>query len=173
MGPAPISGRGYLGDAGRPKAGGQQIAHEQGLPVAHTRRDGGQALVRVGHPHIFGQAAVDPAAQRPPAVRVDAVVHIALPAEKALAAKGFHIHGDPVAGGHCGHSGARLLHKAHQLVAHRDAGHRPGHAAVFDVQVAGADAGQAYPHDRIPRVQQNRLWLFQQAEPAGPGVGIS
>ena len=156
----------YLGDARRPVAGGQHVAHEQRLPVAHRVRDLVQALVRIGHPHILGLAAVDAATQGPAAVGVGAVVHPAVAAEIALAAEGLHVHRHPVAGLHGGHGGAHLLHHAHHLMAHGDAGHRAGHAAVLDVQVAGADAGQRHLHDGVPLVLQDRLRFFQQLEPA-------
>ena len=37
-----------------------------------------------------------------------------------------------------------FFHDAHHLVPYRDAGHRPGHAAVLDVQIAGADTGKGH-----------------------------
>ena len=46
----------------RPKAGGQDIAHEKRLLVAHVVRDAVQSLVGVRHPDIFRLSAIDAAA---------------------------------------------------------------------------------------------------------------
>ena len=151
-----------LGDARRPEASGQHIAHQQRLPVGNAVGDLIQALIGKEYPHILRLSAVDAAAQRPAAVFVGAVVHIAPLAEKAIAAEGLHIHRYPVAGLHMGHGAAHGLHHAHHLVAHGDARHGPGNAAVLDVQVAGADAGQRHLHDGVPLVEQHRLGLFRQ-----------
>ena len=136
-------------------------------------RDLGQPLVGIGDPDILRLPAVDAAAKGPAAAGIGAVVDPAVSAEKAGAAEGFHIDGHPVSGAEGTDVRACLLHHAYHLVSHRDAGHRPGNRAVLDVQIAGADAGQRDPDDRVPGVQQDRLWLVQQGEfpPLQIGVG--
>ena len=155
---------GDLRNARRPEAGGQHIAHQQCLPVGNAVRDLVQSLICKGHPDILGLPAVDAAAQRPAAVLIGAVVHKAFFAEKALSAEGLHVHRHPVAGFHIGHRTAHFFHDAHHLVADRDAGHRPGHAAVLDVQIAGADTGKGHLYNGVPLVLQHRLWFFHQGK---------
>ena len=155
---------GDLRDARRPKAGGKDIAHQQRLPVGNAVRDLVQSLICKRHPDIFCLPAIDAAAQRPAAVLVGAVVHKALFAEEALPAEGLHIHSHPVAGLHIGHCAAHFFHDAHHLMAYRDAGHGPGHAAVLDMQIAGTDAGKCHLYNGIPLVLQHRLWFFHQGK---------
>jgi len=95
---------------------------------------------------------------------IGAVVHKAFFAEKALSAEGLHVHRHPVAGFHIGHRTAHFFHDAHHLVPYGDAGHRPGHAAVLDVQIAGADAGKGHLYNGVPLVLQHRLWFFHQGK---------
>ena len=164
--------RPHGGDLGGPVAGGQDVPHEEGLEVAHPLRDGGEALVGQGDPDAGGLSAVDAAAQGPAALGVNAVVDPAMAAEEAVPAEGLHVHRHPVPGLYPGDGGAHRLHHAHHLVAQGDAGHRPGHRAVLDVEVAGADAGEGDPDDGVPVLQQHRLGLFQQPEVAPAHVGI-
>ena len=63
-----------------------------------------------------------------------------------------------------GHGAAHRFHNAHHLMAHRDTGNGPGNAAMLDVQIAGADAGQRHLHNGVPLVQQYWLRLFQQCK---------
>ena len=98
------------------------------------------------------------------AVLIGAVVHKAFFAEKALSAEGLHVHRHPVAGLHIGHRTAHFFYDAHHLVPYRDAGHRPGHAAVLDVQIAGADTGKGHLYNGVPLVLQHRLWFFHQGK---------
>ena len=53
---------GDLRDARRPVAGGEDITHQQRLPVGHAVRDPVQSGIRVGHPDVFRLSPVDPAA---------------------------------------------------------------------------------------------------------------
>lgn len=159
------------GDPGRPEACGQNIPHKQRLLVRHTGGDPVQPLAGIGHPHIFRLPAVYAAAQGPASVGVGAVVDVAALAEKALAAEGLHIHRHPVARADRAHLAANLLHNAHHLVAHSDAGNGPGHAPVLDVQVAGADGAQRHPDNGVARVLQRGLGLIQQRKPAGLHIG--
>ena len=147
-------------DACRPKAGGQHIAHQQRLPIGNAVRNLVQSLIRKGHPDILGLPAVDAAA----AVLIGAVVHKAFFAEKALSAEGLHVHRHPVAGLHIGHRTAHFFYDAHHLVPYRGAGHRPGHTAVLDVQIAGADTGKGRLYNGVPLVLQHRLWFFHQGK---------
>ena len=156
--------RGDLGDPGGPEAGGQHVPHQQSLPVGDTVGDPVQTLVGKGHPHIFCLTTVDPAAQSPAAVGIGAVVDKPLLAEKAFPAEGFHIHRHPVSRLDMGHALAHGFHDAHHLMSHGDSGNGPGHAAVLDMQVAGADAGQSDLDNGIPVIQQHRLRLFRQCE---------
>ena len=150
---------GNLRDTGSPKARGKHIAYKQGLFVAHRVRYAVQALVGIGHAHVFRLTAVDAASQGPTAVGVGAIVHIAVPAKEALAAEGFHVHRDPVAGADGGDVGAYLLYNAHHFVPNRCSGHGARHATVLDVQVAGADATERHADDGVSGVFEpgNRL----------------
>ena len=153
-----------LGDLRGPVARRQQIAHKESLAVRHGFRNDIQPLVGVGDTDKFRLAAVDAAAQGPAAVGVRAVVDPAVTAEEAVPAEGLHVHSHPVPGPQALHGRPDRFHHAHHLVAHGDAGYRPGHGAVFDVQVAGADAGQGHPHQGVPVCQQHRLRLFQEGK---------
>lgn len=152
---------GDFGDSGGPEAGGQHIAHEKRLLIGDRVGDLVQALIRIGYPYELSLSTVDTASQRPAAVGVGAVIHEAVLAEETLAAEGLHIHRHPVAGLHCGHSAAHRFHHTHHLMAHGDTGNRPGHRAMLDVQVAGADAAQSHPHNCIPGILNFRLGLFR------------
>ena len=156
----------------RPVAGGQYIAHEQRLFVRHGVGDLIQSLIGIGHAHIFSLSAVDAAAQRPAAVGIGAVVYPSVLAEEALAAEGFHIHGYAVAGFDGGDGAADFLNHAHHLMAHGDARDGPGHAAVLDVQIAGADAGKGHADDGVAVVLECGAGLFQKFELSLVGVCI-
>lgn len=161
-----------LGNVGGPVAGGQDVPHKEGLLIGDPVGDLVQPLVSVGNPHILRLASVNAAAQGPAAVGVGAVVDPAVFAEKALSTEGLHVDSHPVAGAHRGDGGAHFLHDTYHLVTNRDAGHRPGHRAVLDVQVAGADAGQGDPDDGVPVILQYRLGLFHQGKGTLFDVGI-
>ena len=161
-----------LCDVCRPVAGGQHIAHQKGLQVGDAVGDFVEALVGVGHPDELRLSAVDAAAQRPAAVGVGAVVDPAVLAEEAVPAEGLHVHRHPVAGPDGGDGLAGLLHDAHYLVAHGDAGHRPGYGAVLDVQVAGADTSQGHLDDGVPGVEQGGDGLVQKRKSAPLKIGI-
>ena len=151
-------------DAGGPEAGGQDVAHEEGLLVADAVGDAVQSLVGMGHTHVLGLSAVDAAAQRPASVGVFAVVHIAVTAEETLAAEGFDVHRHPVAGLYGSDALAHPFDNAHHLVADGNAGHGTGHAAVLDVQVARTDAAQRDAHQGVMRVFQLGHGLLPQFE---------
>ena len=161
-----------LGDLGSPVPGGQHVPHQQSLQVRDSVGDLGEALVGVGHPDVFRLAAVDAAAQGPAAVGIRAVVDPAVAAEEALPAESLHVHRHPVSRLKCRDSLPHLLHHAHHLVSHRNAGHRPGHGAVKDVQVAGADAAQGDFDDGVPGMAQRGFGLVQQLELPGFYIGI-
>lgn len=153
-----------LADPGGPEAGGQHVAHEEGLLVGDGIGDAVHALVRVGYPDVLCLPAVDAAAQGPAAAPVGAVVDVAVLAEEALAAEGLHIHRHPVPGPDSGDGVAHGFHHAHHLVTHGDARHRPGHRAVLDVQIAGADGAESYPDNGVPGVQKDGLRLVDEGE---------
>ena len=126
---------GDLRDARRPVAGGEDITHQQRLPVGHAVRDPVQPGIGKRHPHIFGLPAVNAAAECPAAVFVGAVVHIAFLAEEALPAEGLNIDRHTVPRFYMGHRRADSLNDAHHLMTDRDARYGAGHAAVLDVQI--------------------------------------
>lgn len=141
------------------------ILYQQRLPIGNAVRDLVQSLIRKGHPDILGLPAVDAAAQRPAAVLIGAVVHKAFFAEKALSTeKGLHVHRHPVAGFHIGHRTAHFFHDAHISCPTVMPGTAREHAAVLDVQVAGADAGKGHLYNGVPLVLQHRLWFFHQGK---------
>ena len=78
------------------------------------------------------------------------------------ASRRFHIYCHPVAGPDAGHSAAGFLHYAYHLMAYRDTRHSARDAAMFDVEVAGADACQRHPDNGVSAVLQNRLWFVQK-----------
>ena len=121
-----------------------------------------QSLVRIGHPDELCLSAVNTATQSPAAVGIGAVVHKAMPAEETLATEGFHIYRHPVAGLHGGHGGADFLHHTHHLMAYSDTGHRPGHRAMLDVQIAGADAARSHPVQLNPEDPDHRLVFSEE-----------
>ena len=159
-------------DLGGPIAGGQHIPHQQRLEIGDPVGYLVQSLVGMGYPDIFRLAPVDATAQGPAPVRVGAVIDPAVLAEEAVAAEGFHIHRHPVTGPDRGDGPAHLVHDAHHLMAHGDPGHRPGHRAVLDVQVTGADAAQRHFDDGVPIVQQYGLGLFHQFKQSLSDIGI-
>ena len=159
-----------LRNARRPEARGQNIPHKECLLIRNTVRNFGKALIGIGHAHKFGLPAVYAAAQRPSAVCIGAVVHPAVFAKEAFAAKGFHIHSHSVAGAHGFYFAAHGLHNAHHFVPHRNAGHSAGHRAVLDVQIAGANGAQRYPHNGIPRGLQRRFGLIHKGKFAVPDI---
>ena len=148
----------------RPKAGGQDITHEECLLVRHIIGDAVKPLVGMGHTDKFRLPTVDAAAQSPTSVGVGAVVHIAFLAKETLAAEGLHVHGDAVARTDIGDGTPHLLHHAHNLVAYGDARHGTRHAAMLDVQVAGADAAQGDADNGVVCILQHRFRLVQEAE---------
>ena len=102
---------------------------------------------------------VDAAAQCPTAVGIGAVVYPAILTEETLSAEGLHIDRHPVAWLDIGDCRADIFHNANHLTANSDAGYSSGDAAVFDVEVTGADTGQRDPHDGISVIEQDRLGL--------------
>ncbi len=83
-------------------------------------------------------------------------------AEEALAAEGFHVDRDAVARLDMRDCRADLFHDADHLVTDCDSFDCSRHAAVLDVQVAGADAGEGYFYDGIAVVQKRGLGLFDE-----------
>ena len=85
---------------------------------------------------------------------------IAVLAEPAFAAVGLDIDRHPVSRLYLMDLIPYLGHKANHLVADGDSGNGTWHAAVLDVQVAGADARQGDLHNGILRVENPRLRLL-------------
>ena len=140
------------------------LADKQRLRIAHGGRNRGQTLVGMGHPHVFGLTAVDPAAESPAAVGIGAVVHVAVAAKEALAAEGLDVDRHPVARPDGGHTGSDGLHHADHLVSDGDARNGPRHTPVFDMQIARADAAERHADQRIVRVLQTGHRLVEQLE---------
>ena len=124
----------------RPEPRREYVAREQSLSVRDAVGDDRQSAVRVRDADVFRLHSVYAASQCPSAVGKSAVVHPAALAEKAFAAESFHIHGHTVARFHFGDLLSRAHDFAHRFVSDRDAFDRARHAAVHNVQVAGADA---------------------------------
>ena len=95
---------------------------------------------------------------------VGAVIDPAVPAEVALSAEGFHIHCHAIAGAHGFHLCSDGFHDADHLMTDRDAGYGARYRAVLDMQIAGADRPQRYPHDGVTGALQYRLRLFQKGK---------
>ena len=111
----------------------QHVPHQQRLPVGDIVRDFVQPGVGKRNADIFRLSAVDPAAQRPAAVCVGAVVDKALFTEKAFPAKGFHVDGYTIPRLNMGHGAAYGFHNTHHLMPNGDARHRARHTAVLDM----------------------------------------
>jgi hypothetical protein len=56
-------------------------------------------------------------------------------------------------------------------MAYRDAGNGPGHRAVLDMQIAGADTAQSHPNHRISGVKDRGLRLVHEGKFAVFNVG--
>jgi len=151
-------------NAYRPKTRGQHVAHQKSLAVADIGRNPVQPLIGIRHPDILRLSPVDAAAQRPPAVRISAVVYIAMLAKKAFAAKRLYIYRHSVSRLYSRYCRPHSLHHAHHFVPNGNARHSARHRAMLNVQIAGADAGQRYPDNRIPVILQGRLLFFLQFE---------
>ena len=151
----------------RPKiAAGQDIPKQQRLFIGHAVGNGGQAAVGEGDTDIFRLAAVDAAAQFPAAAF--AVVDIPLAAEPAVPAEGDAVGGHPLAGAQAVHPLPDGDDLPDELMAQDDAVPRPGHRAVQNMQIAGADGGQRDPHQGVPPVQQGGDGAFLQAGLVSP-----
>ena len=81
-----------LSNIRRPVSGGQNVPIEKGLLIRHSIRDHRQAVVCIGNTDILRLSSVNPAAQRPAALRILTVVHKSPLTEEALSAEGFHIN---------------------------------------------------------------------------------
>ena len=84
----------------------------------------------------------------------------------------FDIDRYPVAG--LGRSDGRAdsFYDTHRFVADRNARYGARHAAVLDMQVAGADTAQRYAHNGIARIFQLRLRFVQQLELSSFDISI-
>ena len=94
-----------------------------------------------------------------------AVVHIALLAVETISAESFHIHRHTVAFTESLDFTAQFFHDANHLMPDGDTRHSPWYAAVLDMQVTCADAAHGHTDDSIRRLQNHRLWLFNQFKP--------
>lgn len=160
-----------LGDAGGPEACGEDVAGEERRLVAHRVGNARQPLLGVGYAHVFGLSAVDAASERPAPVGVGAVVDVAVAAEETLAAEGLDVDRHAVARAERRDAGADLLDDAHHLVADGNALDGARHAAVEDVQVAGADARQRDAHQCVARVFEAGQGLFAELEASAADIG--
>ena len=155
-----------------PETRSQHIPHKKSLLERDALRNHSQALIRVGNPDILCLSAVNPAAQRPAAVRIGTVIHIASLTEETGPAESLHVDRHPVSRLHLRHFGAHRLHGPHHFMAHCDARHRPGHGSMLNMQIAGTDAGQLHSYNGILSVPKLRLRFFHQAEIPFRHIGI-
>ena len=123
-----------------------------------------ESLVGIRDADEFRLTSVDAAAECPASVRGLAVVDIAVLAEPAFAAVGLQIHRHPVPLFNLMHLLPYLGYYSYHLVADGDSGNGTWHAAVLDVQVAGADARQSHLDYGILRVKNPRLRFLQKGE---------
>ena len=159
-------------DACSPIAGGEDVAGKESLFVSNIGWNGGKPLVGMGHTDVFRLAAVDAATECPAAVRSGAVVDVTVAAEEAFAAESLDVDCHAVAGADVADLAARGFDDAHHFMPDGDAGHGAGHAAVLDVEVAGADAGEGDAHDGVAGILEDRLRFFQEGKLALFNVGI-
>ena len=94
-----------------------------------------------------------------------AVVHIALLAVETISAESFHIRRYKGAFTESLDFTAKFIHNTHHLMPDSDARYSPWYAAVLDMQVTCADAAHGHRDDSISRLQNHRLWLFNQFKP--------
>ena len=125
-----------------------------------------------GDADIFRLAPVYPATKRPAPVHMCTIIDKTAPAKIALPAKGLHIDRHAVTWTKAAHRLPHLFHHAHHLMAHDHAGLCARHAAVLDMQVAGADTAQRYAHNGIARIFQLRLRFVQQLELSSFDISI-
>lgn len=83
-------------------------------------------------------------------------------AEKTFSAESFDVYGYPVSGFDRSDFGAYLFYDPYHFVPDGYSGFCAWHAAVFDVQVAGADAAEGYAYDCIFGVFYFRFRFFPQ-----------
>ena len=140
---------GNLADAGRPETGGQHIAHKQGLLVGNAIGNAVQSLGGQRHANILRLTTVNATTQRPTAMGRSAVVHISMLAIEALATEGLHIHGDAIAFLDAFHLTPNSLYNANHLMANGNAGHRPGHTTMLDVEIARTDTAQGNANNGV------------------------
>ena len=93
-------------------------------------------------------------------------------AEKALSAIGFHINRYPVAGPNFAHPAAHCFHYANHLMPYGNTWNCPRHRAVLDMQIAGANTGQRYPHNGVTLVYYSWLLLLPQLKIARADISI-
>ena len=148
----------HAGLVDRVPAGAHHVAGEQGGVVGHALGHAPQGQVGVRDEHLVGLGALERAERLAVAehAALVALVEVAAAAEEALAAGRAVAAQHAVALGHLGHAVARRDHRAHELVAEREAG-LDLHAPVVDVQVRAADAGGLHPHHRVVALEQLRL----------------
>ena len=163
---------GYLGDADGPETGGEDVADEEGLFIAYGGGDGGETAIGMGNSDVFGLSAVDATPQRPAAVGICTVVDVAVLTEIAGSAKGFDVYGYAITGFYLVDLGSDLFYDAYHFVPYRDAGMGLWHAAVLDMQIAGADTAEGYADDGIAGGLQDGFRLFEQFEVSGTDIGV-
>ena len=103
-------------------------------------------------PDQCGLPSVYPASESPSSIRVGAVVHISVPAEKAFPAEGLHIHGDPVSRPDLMYIASDLFDYPDHFMSDSNARNCTWYTAVLYVYVACADAPEGYPHYGVPGV---------------------
>ena len=157
---------------GCPKTGGKHISDKKSLLIADTLRNQAQSAVSKRDTHIFSLSSVNPASQCPPAVRISAIVHISLSAEKALAAESLHIHGNTVSRPHTYDLTSDLFHDTDHLMPYRYSRDSTRHTAMLYMQVTRAYAPESHPDDSITGTLQTRPRFFLHFEPAALHVCI-
>ena len=89
-----------------------------------------------------------------------------------MAAERLHVDCHAVAGPDRRNGASHGFNHADHLVTDGDARHGARDAAVLDMQVACADAGERHTDNCVPRVEQDGFGLFNQRESSRLGIGI-
>ena len=102
-----------------------------------------------------------------------AVVDVAAFAEEAFAAECFHVDGHAIAGSDLADRRSDCQDDPDRLVSDRDTGDRTGHAAVLDMQIAGADGRKRDPYYRVRVRRERGFRFFGKAESAFFDISVS
>lgn len=85
-------------------------------PVGNTIGNAIQSLIGKRNTNIFRLSAIDTASQCPSTIGVGTVIHITVPAEETLSAKGLHIDCHPVTRLHISDFRAGFFNHTHHFV---------------------------------------------------------